>query len=209
MKIIAWLIVAGIGVAVSIWAYQSAQPADSFTPISSGLIVVARSSSQRFDAPIPFPSTKAGVIPLPVSGLSAMLGMRAGNGKDGGRGIRFQLSEKLIQVSLKEAGISESSLAWGKLPRVERNEVLAGEQAAHQQEVQVADTLYHVTGGLHREAGLFSRSYVLPAVDRTGEHGDEGDASFRPAVLIPLEPKQLSNPRIEQQLEERFPAAAI
>jgi hypothetical protein len=108
MKIIAWLIVAGIGVTVSIWAYQSAQPADGFTPISSGLIVVARSSSQRFVAPMPFPSTKAEVIPLPVSGLSAMLGMRAGNGKDGGRGIRFQLSEKLIQVSLKEAVLGQA-----------------------------------------------------------------------------------------------------
>jgi hypothetical protein len=205
MKLIAWLFLAGIGVAVSIWGYQSGRPADGFTPISSGLIVVAKSSSQRFNEPIPFPSTQAGVTPLPVSGLAAMLGMRAGSGKDGGRSIRFQLSEKLIQVSLKEAGISESSLAWGKLPRDERNEVLAGYQSAHQDVFQVAETVYKVTGGLRHEAGLFTRSYVLPAPDRTGEHGDEGDAGFRPAVLIPLEPKQLSNKQIEEQLTKRFP----
>jgi hypothetical protein len=205
MKAIAWLFLAGIGVAVSIWGYQSGRPADGFTPISSGLIVAAKSSSQRFDEPIPFPSTKAGVIPLPVSGLAAMLGMRAGSGKDGGRGIRFQLSEKLIQVSLKEAGISESSLAWGKLPREERNEVLAGYQSAHRDVFQVAETTYKVTGGLRHEAGLFTRSYVLPASDRTGEHGDEGDAGFRPAVLIPLEARQLSNNQIEEQLTKRFP----
>ncbi|HET6328267.1 MAG TPA: hypothetical protein VFG04_26535 [Planctomycetaceae bacterium] len=205
MKTIGWLILAAIGVAVSIWAYQSARPADGFTPIWSGLIVVARTSSQRFDEPIPFPSTKAGVIPLPVSGLAAFLGMRAGSGKDGGRGIRFQLSEKLIDVSLKEAGITESSLAWGKLPRVGRNEVIAGYEVAQQADVQVADTVYKVTGGLGSAAGLFSRSYVLPAEDRTGEHGDESDAGFRPAVLIPLEARQLANRQTEEQLQKRFP----
>ncbi len=206
MKAIAWLVVAGIGVGISIWAYQSAQPADGFTPISSGLIVVARTSSQRFDEPIPFPATKAGVIPLPVSGLAAFLGMRAGSGKDGGRGIRFQLSEKLIQVSLQEAGITDSSLAWGKLPRVGRNEVIAGYEVPHETDVQVADTVYKVTGGLGSAAGLFSRSYVLPAEDRTGEHGDEGDTGFRPAVLIPLEASQLANKQTEEQLQKRFPA---
>lgn len=205
MKAVAWLVVAGIGVALSIWAYQSARPADGFTPVSSGLIVVARSSSERFDGPIPFPCTRAGVIPLPVSGLAAMLGMRGGSGKDGGRGIRFELSEKLVEVSLKEAGITESDLAWGKLPRVGRNEVLAGYEAAHREDVQVADTVYKVTGGLRNEAGLYSRSYVVPAEERTGEHGDEGDASFRAAVLIPLDARQLSNKQTEEQLQKRFP----
>ncbi len=82
MKAIAWVILAGIGLYVSIWAYQSDRPDEGFTPISSGLIVAARSSSQRFDEPIPFPSTKAGVLQLPVSGISAMLGMSFGGQTD-------------------------------------------------------------------------------------------------------------------------------
>jgi hypothetical protein len=206
MKIIAWLIVAAVGMGVAIWAYRLGQPSEGFTPVSSGMIVVARSASQRFDEPIPFPSTKAGVVQLPVPGISAMLAMSSGGGSDRGRGLRFQLSEKLIQVPLKEAGISEASLAWGKLPRQERNEVLAGAQAAHQDQVEVAETIYKVTGGLPREAGLFARGYVLPESDRTGEHGDEGDAGFHPAVLIPLAPDQLVNRKTHEQLQKRFPA---
>jgi hypothetical protein len=205
MKLVAWLILAALGMGVTIWAYDSAQPAHGPTPISSGMIVVARSSSRRFDEPIPLPSMRAGVQQLPVSGISAMLAMSSGGGGDAGRGLRFQLSEKLIQVALKEAGISESSLAWGKLPRAGRNEVLAGAQVAHQDQCEVAETVYKVTGGLPREAGLFARSYVLPESERTGEHGDEGDASFRAAVLIPLSAEQLANQTTREQLDKRFP----
>jgi hypothetical protein len=205
MKFLAWLILAAIGMGVTIRAYESGRPAQS-TPISSGMIVIARSSSQRFDEPTPFPATKARALQLPVSGISAMVAMSAGASGDAGQRLRFQLSEKLIQVSLKEAGITESSLAWGKLPRMGRNEVLAGQQASHQDQCEVSETVYKVTGGLPREAGLFARSYVLPESDRTGEHGDEGDASFRPGVLIPLAPEQLTNRRIAEQLKERFPA---
>ena len=205
MKFFAWLIVAAIGMGVTIWAYESGRPAGGSTPISSGMIVVARTSSQRFDEPIPFPATKARVLQLPVSGISAMLAMSSGASAEAGRRLRFQLSEKLIQVSLKEAGITESSLAWGKLPRMGRNEVLAGQQASHQDQCEVSETVYTVTGGLPREAGLFARSYVLPESDRTGEHGDEGDASFRPGVLIPLSSDQLTNRKIEEQLKERYP----
>ena len=205
MRFIAWLVLAALGVGISIWAYDSARLAES-TPISSGMIVVARSSSQRFDEPIPFPSTRAEVVQMPVSGISAMLAMSSGGGGTGGRGMRFQLSEKLIQVSLADAGITEKSLAWGTLPRQNRNEVLAGCQVAHQDQCEVAETVYKVTGGLPLDAALFARSYVLPQGDRTGEHSEEGDASYRPGVLIPLSSEQLTNRPIREQLDKRFPS---
>jgi hypothetical protein len=205
MKIIGWLILAASGVGVSIWSYRSDRPAEGFAPISSGLIVVAKSSQQRIEDPASFPSTRASVMQLPVSGIAALFGMSVGGDKENGRSLRFQLSEKLILVPLKEADINESSLAWGKLPRVGRNEVLAGEQAAHQQQFQANETTYFVTGGLRREVGLFGRSYVVPARDRTEEHSDEEDPSFRSAMLIPLSIEQLANKQAEEQLKGRFP----
>jgi hypothetical protein len=205
MKFLAWLILAAVGLGATIWAYDTGQQSAGPTPISSGMIVVARSSSRRFDEPIPFPATKAGVLQLPVSGISAMMAMSSGGKSDSGRGLRFQLAEKLIQVSFPEAGITESSLAWGKLPRSGRNEVLAGQQAAHQDQCEVAETVYKVTGGLPREAGLFARCYLLPESDHTGEHGDEGDASFRAGLLIPLPIDQLVNREAREQLDKRFP----
>jgi hypothetical protein len=202
MRFVAWLVLAAIGMGVSVWAYQSERPRE-FTPISSGMIVAGRTASQQFDEPAPFPATKARLLQLPVSGMSAMLAMSLGGGDDG-RGLRFQLSEKVIQTSLKDAGISESSLAWGRLPRQERNEVLAGQQTSHQEHFEIDGTAYTVTGGLPREAGLFARCYVLPESDRTGEHGDEGDSSFRAALLIPLEAGQLAKKETQNQLAERF-----
>ena len=118
MRIIGWLVVAGIGLSTTIWAYRSDRTAEGFTKISSGLIVAAKSVAHRIDGPIPYPSIKAGIKQLPASGISAMLAASSGGSGDRGRSLRFQISEKLIQVSFLEAGINESSLAWGKLPRV-------------------------------------------------------------------------------------------
>lgn len=78
MKFFGWWLLAAIGMGVTIWAFESDRPAEGSTPISSGMIVVAHTSSQRFDEPTPFPATKARVLQLPVSGISAMLAMSAG-----------------------------------------------------------------------------------------------------------------------------------
>jgi hypothetical protein len=205
MKLVLWLVVAGSGVAVSIWAYGSDRPAEGFSNIASGIIVAARTTTQRFDKPIPYPSLKAGIKLLPASGISAMLAASSGGSSERGRSLRFQISEKLVQVPFSEAGISEKSLAWGKLPRIGANEVLAGAEVAHRDRCQVAEANYTVTGGLPVAAGLLARSYVLPANELAGEHDSEEETGFRSAVLIPLKTAQLSDRQITKQLAESLP----
>ncbi len=134
-----------------------------------------------------------------------MLGMSSGGGGDSGRGLRFQLSEKLIQVSLPDAGIRESSLAWGKLPRMERNEVLAGAGG------RSSRTASRSTGrstrspaGSRGEAAraVHARCYVLPEADRTGEHGDEGNFELSGTqLLIPMDAWQLAKRETNEQLQ--------
>jgi hypothetical protein len=205
MKLFGWLVVAAIGLATTIWAYRSDRPAEGFTKISSGVIVAAKTVVQRIDGPMPFPSIKAGVKQLPTAGISAMLAASSGGSGDRGRSLRFQISEKLVQVSFAEAGLNESSLAWGKLPRVGANEALAGAEVARRERIQVGDASYIITGGIAGAAGLFARTYVLPADERAGEHDEAEAADFRAAVLIPLDIGQLSNRQVEKQLAERFP----
>jgi hypothetical protein len=206
MKLVAWFLVAVIGMATSIWAYRSDRPAEGFSKLASGMIIAARKTTQRIDKPIPYPSIKAGIKQLPASGISAMLAASSGGSSERGRSLRFQISEKLIQVSFAEAGITESSLAWGKLPRVGAQEVLAGAEVAHRDRCQVNETSYTVTGGLPDAAGLLARSYVLPADELSGEHDHEEQADFRAAVLIPLEIAQLSDREIAHQLSESLPS---
>ncbi len=205
MKLVIWFVVAGIGLAVSVWAYRSDDFPEGFSRISSGVIVAARTTTQRFDKPLPDPSIKAGIKQLPASGISAMLAASSGGSGDRGRSLRFQISEKLIQVSFSAAGISQSSLAWGTLPRTGANEVLAGAEVAHRDRCQVAETSYTVTGGLPGAAGLLARCYVLPADELAGEHDREEQADFRSAVLIPLEISRLSDRQVEKQLAESLP----
>lgn len=205
MKFVAWFVVGVIGLALTIWAYRSDRPAEGLSKVSSGIIVAARTTTQRFEKPIPYPSIKAGIKQLPASGIAAMLAASAGASGERGRSLRFQISEKLIQVSLSEAGIDQSKLAWGTLPRVGAHEVLAGAEVARRDRCQVAETSYTVTGGLPAEAGLLARCYVLPAEELAGEHDKEEEADFRSAVLIPLKLAQLSARQAEKQLGESLP----
>jgi hypothetical protein len=205
MKFVAWSLVAGIGLALTIGVYRSERAAGRFTPISSGMIVAARSAQQTFEEPIPFPSIKAGVTHLPASGISAMLAVSASRGAEQMRSLQFRVSEKLIQVAFSKVGINQSTLAWGRLPRVGADEVLAGADVGRRQRIQVAETSYTVTGGLPRTAGLLARCYVVPE-EPTCEHDEERDTAFRSALLIPLDTSQLADRAVEKQLGERFPA---
>ena len=47
---------------------------------------------------------------------------------------------------------------------------------------------------------------MLPEADRTGEHGDEGDSSFRAALLIPMDSWQLAKRQTNVQFDGLFPA---
>ena len=111
MKLAAWFVVAGIGVALMIGVYRSERDAGGVTPISSGMIVAVRSTQQTFDGPIPYPSIKAGVTHLPASGISAMLAMSASGSAERMRSLQFRISEKVIQSrSRRSASIKARSL---------------------------------------------------------------------------------------------------
>jgi hypothetical protein len=206
MKFVAWILVADIGLALTIWAERSERAANRLTPISSGMIVAGRSRLQNFDGPIPFPSIKARFVRLPASGIAAMLVMSSSRNTDQVRNLQFPITEKLFEVAFSDVGIDQSTLAWGKLPRVGTDEVLAGADLSRQDHIQVDEESYTVTGGLPRSAGLFARAYVLPADERAGDHDTERDAAFQPALLIPLETRQLANRQVHKQLADRFPA---
>lgn len=206
MKLAAWFLVACLGVALMIGVYRSERDAGGVTPISSGMIVAVRSTQQTFGEPIPYPSIKASVTHLPASGISAMLAMSAGGGAERMRSLQFRISEKVIQVAFKKVGIDQSTLAWGTLPRVGADEVLAGADVGRRERIHVGETSFTVTGGLPRTAGLFARCYLLPAEERCGEHDEERDAAFRSALLIPLNASQLTDRAVEKQLADRFPA---
>src|ERR1700693_1429869 len=205
MKAIAWGIVAAVGVAVMIWAYRADQPAEGFSPLSSGLLIVSKSASMRIEVVPPFPATKAKVLQLPVAGLSTLLGTLSGGGKDSGRDLRFQLSEKLIELSLAEAKITEDLLAWGKLPRIGRNEVLAGCQVTAHDQLEAAGTAYKITGGLRSDAALLARCYVLARNVNCDEKDDMADEASRSAVLMPLTTEQLLDQQVQEKLRASYP----
>jgi len=206
MKTVIWWIVACIGMFVMGWAYRADRPADEAVLFSSGLIFVSKSVPPPKHEAIPFPSTKARVRQLPLDGFSAMVaGGVAGVDADRAGRLEFQLSEKLFELSLQDAGITATVLAWGRLPRAGQNEVIAGYRAAHRDTIDVAGRTFSVVGGLRRDEGLFAGSYLVPRDAALRGVLDPADKTVRSAVLISLTPEQLGDQQIHEQLQARFP----
>jgi hypothetical protein len=207
MKTMFWWLVACIGLAVMARAYEAERPADDDSArFSSGLIVVLKSGSHGTDAPVPFQATKAQVRHLPIAGFAEAIAKIVSEGNaDRGRHLQFALSEKLFELSLQDAGVTESMLSWGRLPRAGEHEVLAGDQASHHDGIDIDGRSFPVVGGLQRDAALFARSYLLPRDLVHSRAIGEGSDAVRSAFLIPLRLDQLGNNHIHEQLAERFP----
>jgi hypothetical protein len=206
MRAVIWWIVACIGMFVMVWAYRADRPADAAVPFSSGFLVVAKTASLPKHDAIPFPSTEARVRRLPLDGFAALVvGSAAGVDADRAARLEFQLSEKLFELSLQDAGIAANVLAWGRLPRAGQNEVIAGYRAAHGSKIEVAGRTFSVVGGLPRDEALFARSYLVPRDPDLGGDIDPADKTVRAVILISLTPEQLSDRQIDEQLKARFP----
>jgi len=206
MKTVIWWIVACIGMFVMGWAFRADRPAGDAVPFSSGFIIVSKSVSPPKDEAIPFPSTKARVRQLPLNGFSAMVvGGAEGVDADRAGRLEFQLSEKLLELSLQDAGITASVLSWGRLPRTGQNEVIAGYRASHRDAIDVGGRTVSVVGGLRRDEALFTGSYLVPRDAGFSEVFDPTDKTVRSAFLISLTPEQLADQQIHEQLNARFP----
>ncbi|HUE15496.1 MAG TPA: hypothetical protein VMR25_15125 [Planctomycetaceae bacterium] len=206
MKTILWWIVAGMGLAVMIEAYQVDRPADESAPFASGIVYVSKAGSPASAKPIPFPSTKARFRQLPLAAFpSIVVGSISATDAKRGRRIEFQLAENVFELSLKDAGITETALAWGRLPRTGQNEVIAGYRTLHRKEIDVAGQTLAVVGGLGRDAALLAGSYLVARGASPGRIFDSKDQAVRSAVLIPLTAAQLGEDRVREQLKARFP----
>ena len=130
-----WWLVAGAGVALMIWAYRADRPADQACALcvrlDSCLEVRGQSAVQADPAkkigPLAFPAAKGAVRPLPLGMFPSVI--VAGISKtdaERGRRLEFHLSEKVFELPLTEAGITERVLAWGRLPRSGQSEARRG-----------------------------------------------------------------------------------
>src|ERR1700691_5093986 len=118
MKIVLWCLLACAGMAVMIAPYRLDRPRPESVPLASGLIFISKTGPAAPVKPSPFPAMQARVRQLPLGEFASLVVGRISQA-DASRGARmeFQLSESVFELSLAEAHITETALAWGRLPR--------------------------------------------------------------------------------------------
>ena len=161
MKLISWLLVAIVGLAIMATAYLSYIRLDADTPWSSGLICIDNDVHSELPKPMGSKYFATTVRELPPRPIGAVLI----SGLNRSRKARFrnlapQMCEKLLLVDPQEAKIGDKELLSGRMPHAGHDEVLAGYEASAKNRLSIEGHDFTVVGILRRERGAFCQ--LLP-----------------------------------------------
>ena len=206
MKVISWSLVAVVGLAVMAWAYFGYVRLDPAANWSSGLICLGHGPDDEMRDPIEFRHLPATVRELPLGPMSAGLvqGL-GGKGEAVRRNLAAQLSEKLLLLDPKAAGIGEDALLSGRMPVAGRGEVLAGYQAKAGDRLAVEGLDFAVVGVLRRDVALLADCYIVPPHDSLAPLFDRSGKAAHPALLVELTGTELRDRKLRDRLKELFP----
>ncbi len=202
MKLICWSLVAVAGLGIMAGTYFACMRSDAAAPWSSGLIFLGnalhdapRQPPEVKDAPADphaivinihldpgprvedFKHLSAPARQLPPGPIGAAMIGAIGNANNAlSRSFAARLSEKLLLLDPKDAGIRAEWLVSGRLPCAGDEEVLAGCQARAKERLEVAGHPLTVVGVLRRDVALLTDCYLLPPHNRVAELFTAGEA---------------------------------
>ena len=206
MRLISWLLVAVVGLAIMAWAYFGYIRLDTGAPWSSGLIYLSDGPRGELPEPIEFRHLPTTVRELPAGpirdALLQGLGVQSEARK---RSLAAQLCEKLLLLDPKDAGISEAALLSGRMPHAGHDELLAGYQATASDRLVIAGHEFTVVGILRRDVAILVDCYLVPPHDSVTPLFDPHNAATHPALLVELTGEELRDREVRDQLKELFP----
>ena len=206
MKIVLWCLLACAGMAVMIAAYRFDRPRPEAVPLASGLIFISKTGSAAPVKPSPFPATQARVRKLPLGEFASLVVGRISQA-DASRGAADGVSafRKCLRTVAGRGGITETALAWGRLPQAGQKEAVAGFRTRERQKIQVGGQTFSIVGGLVRDVALLAGCYLVPRDQASGQYFVPSDPSVRTAFLIPLSQSELDDKDARERLDQSFP----
>lgn len=119
---------------------------------------------------------------------------------------KMSFRQKLILYYSIEEDFADPMLAWGRLPSVGTNEVLAGYCTTQEKSVTVNGCTFEIVGGLKKNLAVFANSYLTAGnTSETASFSVQHDETTRHAYIVQLSEEELANSRIAKQLNEAFP----
>ena len=119
--------------------------------------------------------------------------------------LEARLRSKLIELPLDAMSLLAGRLREGRLPERGKDEVLAGSQAPHQDQLSIAGRTLEVVGVLQPSVGLFSDSYLVPADKSLDGVFPKSDPAVHPVEVIRLSAGEFGDRKILAQVIEACP----
>src|SRR5271157_5515628 len=119
--------------------------------------------------------------------------------------LEARFRPKLIELPVDAMSLLAGRLREGRLPERGKDEVLAGSQAPHEDQLNIAGRALKVVGVLQPSVGLFSDSYLAPKDKSLDGVFPRSDPAVQPVEVIRMSAGEFGNRKILAQVIEAFP----
>ncbi len=203
MRTWAWAVSAVLGLALMILSFDRLLRADPEAPWAHGFLCIGQGEAAKpLDVGTRI-STRLRHLPASALHQAMLKGLdRAAPATRAAVEARFR--PKLIELSVDAMSPLAGRLREGRLPERGKDELLAGSQAPHEDQLSIAGRALKVVGVLQPSVGLFSDSYLVPADKSLDGIFPRSDPAVQPVEVIRMSAGEFGNRKILAQVIEAF-----
>ncbi len=204
MRTWAWAVPAVLGLALMILSFDRLLKVDPEAPWAHGFLCIGQGGAAKpLDVGTRI-STRLRYLPASASDQAMLTGVGGAAPKIRDV-LEARLRSKLIELPLNAMSLLAGTLRAGRLPDPGKNEVLAGSQAPHEEQLSVAGRALKVVGVLQPSVGLFSDSYLVPHDKSLDGVFPKSEPAVQPVEVIRLSDGEFGDRKILAQVAAAFP----
>jgi hypothetical protein len=204
MRTWTWAVSAVLGLALMTLSYDRLLKVDPEAPWAHGFLCIGQGEAAKPLDVGTRNSTRLRYLPASASD-QAMLKALGGAARETRAALEARLRSKLIEFPVNAMSLLAGRLREGRLPDPGKDEVLAGSQAPHEEQLNVAGRTLKVVGVLQPSVGLFSDSYLVPQDKSLEGVFPESEPAVQPVEVIRLSAGEFGDRKILAQVTEAFP----
>jgi hypothetical protein len=200
-----WLVVAVVGMALMVAAYERGMRLDPSAPWGSGLMVVGDGEP---DGPSPIGEALATRLRYLPAGGEVDKVIRGLAATDDAMATRLgaRLRPKVLEMPAEAMGPLATWLLEGRMPEPGHDELLAGWQARLDESITLAGRPAKVVGTLKPDVALLAETYLAPAHATLAAAFPKGDPASVAVRLLRVSAQDLRESKSAEALARAFPA---
>ena len=204
MRTWAWAVPTVLGLALMILSFDRLLKVDPEAPWAYGFLCIGQGEAAKpLDVGTPI-STRLRYLPASASDQAMLKGL-GGAAPETRAALGARFRPKLIELPVDAMSLLAGRLREGRLPERGKDEVLAGSQAPHEDQLNIAGRALKVVGVLQPSVGLFSDSYLAPKDKSLDGVFPRSDPAVQPVEVIRMSAGEFGNRKILAQVIEAFP----